>query len=114
MKLRAVAMATLVLAPTVIWQSAQAQPPQANGAAAKSAEAADENTTAIQKTASVFTEAFKRADAKAIAALWTASGEYIDETGTSTLGRKRSRNATPSSSKPTRAPRSHSKSTRYD
>lgn len=86
MKLRIVAIAALVLAPTVICQSTQAQPPQANGAAVKSDVAADEPTAAIQKTAIAFADAFKRADAKAIAALWTANGEYIDETGAEYAG----------------------------
>ena len=81
MKLRTVAMATLVLAFSVIWQSVQAQQPPVNGAVTKTAESVDENVAAIQKTASAFAEAFSRGDAKAIAALWTASGEYIDESG---------------------------------
>lgn len=40
----------------------------------------------IRATATAFTEAFNRADAKAVAALWTSDGDFIDETGTVTQG----------------------------
>ncbi|BBO34228.1 YybH family protein [Lacipirellula parvula] len=88
MKLRTVATAALVLAFSAVLPLAQAQQPKSNGEGAKSAEAADENTAAIQKTAIAFAEAFNRGDAKAIAGLWTASGEYIDESGAEYAGQE--------------------------
>lgn len=42
---------------------------------------------AIRQTAEAFTQAFNRGDAKALAAMWTREGEYIDEAGTVTTGR---------------------------
>jgi len=42
---------------------------------------------AIRKSAADFIAAFERHDAKAIANLWTADGEYIDQFGQSTQGR---------------------------
>lgn len=86
MKLRTVAVATVVLTCFVMGQLAHAQQPQASGAAPPAAKPVDENTAAIQKTASAFSDAFNRGDAKAIAALWTADGEYIDESGNEHAG----------------------------
>ena len=43
--------------------------------------------SAIQQSAKIFAEAFNRKDAKAVAALWTKDGEYIDETGKRFAGR---------------------------
>jgi len=40
----------------------------------------------IRATATAFTEAFDRGDAKAVAALWTADGDFIDEMGAVTQG----------------------------
>jgi uncharacterized protein (TIGR02246 family) len=42
---------------------------------------------AIRKTSAEFVAAFNRQDAKAVAALWTEKGDYIDETGQTLLGR---------------------------
>ncbi|QEG33503.1 YybH family protein [Bythopirellula goksoeyrii] len=42
---------------------------------------------AVSESARQFVTAFNQADAKAIAALWTEDGEYIDEAGTRTVGR---------------------------
>lgn len=86
MRLRTVAAATLVAACSLIGQLAEAQQPQATGAAAPAAKPVDENTAAIQKTASAFTDAFNRGDAKAVAALWTTNGEYVDESGNEHAG----------------------------
>jgi uncharacterized protein (TIGR02246 family) len=41
----------------------------------------------LRQSAQVFTDAFNRGDAKAVAALWTKDGEYIDETGNRFAGR---------------------------
>lgn len=42
---------------------------------------------ALRQTAAAFTAAFNKADAKAVAALWTADGELIDDTGRRLTGR---------------------------
>jgi uncharacterized protein (TIGR02246 family) len=42
---------------------------------------------AIRSQSDVFATAFKNADAKAIAALWTEDGEYVDDTGRRFSGR---------------------------
>ncbi|HQX51107.1 MAG TPA: nuclear transport factor 2 family protein [Planctomycetaceae bacterium] len=42
---------------------------------------------AIRATSQTFISAFDQGDAKAIAALWTETGEYIDDAGRSFLGR---------------------------
>lgn len=42
---------------------------------------------ALQMSAQAFTEAFNRGDAKAVAALWTKEGDYIDESGQRFEGR---------------------------
>jgi len=43
---------------------------------------------AIQKNGEAFVEAFHKGDAKAVAALWAADGEYTDETGHHLKGRE--------------------------
>ncbi len=47
--------------------------------------AADE--AAIKKNAEAFITAFDKGDAKAVAAFWTADGDYVDETGRHMKGR---------------------------
>jgi uncharacterized protein (TIGR02246 family) len=42
---------------------------------------------AIRATAEAFTAAFNKGDAKALAALWTPDGEYVDETNRLTRGK---------------------------
>jgi uncharacterized protein (TIGR02246 family) len=59
--------------------SATAQPPK-NGHAADDA--------AIQKNAEAFVEAFHKGDAKAVAAFWTADGDYTDQLGKRISGRE--------------------------
>jgi uncharacterized protein (TIGR02246 family) len=57
---------------------------------AKAAEAegdTDADRTAIRQSAREFNEAFAKGDAKAIAAFWTANGEYQDESGLELRGR---------------------------
>lgn len=88
MKRHQVAVAMFVLAFSAIAQLAQAQQPQANDTVTTSVEVADENAAAIKKSANSFVEAFNHGDAKAIAALWTASGEYIDEVGSRYAGQE--------------------------
>jgi uncharacterized protein (TIGR02246 family) len=87
MKLWPIKSAALLLAFSAMCPSAPAQQPAAaNAAPAPAAKAVDEDTAAIQKAASAFAEAFNRGDAKAVAALWTASGEYVDELGNEYAG----------------------------
>lgn len=47
-----------------------------------------EAETAIRAEAKAFVEAFNKGDATAVAALWTESGEYIDESGNVHSGRE--------------------------
>src|SRR5262245_33125348 len=42
----------------------------------------------IRQTAEEFTAAFNHGDARAVAALWTPDGEYVDEGGNVTKGRE--------------------------
>jgi uncharacterized protein (TIGR02246 family) len=53
---------------------------------AGSAQSSEEK--AVMASAEAFTAAFNKADAKAIAALWTKDGEYVDETGRVLRGRE--------------------------
>jgi uncharacterized protein (TIGR02246 family) len=48
----------------------------------------DDDEKAIRATAEAFTQAFNRGDAKAVAALWTPDGEYVDEDGSRYQGRE--------------------------
>ncbi len=43
---------------------------------------------AIRETAQRFADAFNKGDAKAIAALWTEDGDFVDEAGERTVGRE--------------------------
>ena len=61
-----------------------AQAPQRSAAPAR-LNAADE--AAIRATAEAYTKAYNAADAKALAALWTADAEYVDELGHELRGR---------------------------
>src|SRR5262245_44332917 len=50
--------------------------------------AAEGDEAAIATTAEAFVEAFDKGDAKAVAAFWTPSGDYIDQTGQLFKGRE--------------------------
>src|SRR5262245_29055735 len=63
-------------------QDAQRLPPR-RLAASESAE----DLEAIREGSQAFVEAFNRADAQAVAALWAPDGEYIDEAGRKFEGR---------------------------
>lgn len=65
-----------------------AQQDGAKEPAPTTAEALNPDLAAIQQSAADFTEAFNRGDAKAVAAFWTADGEYIDEAGRKYEGRE--------------------------
>ena len=67
--------------------TAAAQEPKAK----KQSATPDKSTAelqAIRKSSQQFVAAFDKADAKAVAALWTETGEYVDESGRSFTGRK--------------------------
>src|SRR4051812_18219429 len=57
-------------------------------AAAGARQEGGEDEKAIRATAEAFTQAFNRGDAKAVAALWNADGEYVDEDGSRFQGRE--------------------------
>lgn len=63
-----------------------AQPGQSSAAPAAGVEQ-DPDLAAIRQAGGKFAEAFNRGDAKAVAALWTPDGEYIDESGQRYAGR---------------------------
>ncbi len=56
-------------------------------APAKPAAAVKDEAAAIRAASQNFVEAFNKADAKAVAAHWTANGELVDESGTKYEGR---------------------------
>ncbi len=60
----------------------KAAEPSAKDAGPRATEIAE-----LQATAQAFVEAFNHGDAKAVAALWTKDGEYIDESGQRFEGR---------------------------
>jgi uncharacterized protein (TIGR02246 family) len=66
-------------------------PPAATGAAPAGAAPAPaerpEDRAAIETALGGFSTAFKNGDGKAVAALWTGSGEYVGEDGTTFTGR---------------------------
>ena len=63
--------------------------PQQKGPAANVGKTTTEESEleAIRKSSHAFVEAFNKADAKAVAALWTTDGDYVDETGQVFAGR---------------------------
>jgi uncharacterized protein (TIGR02246 family) len=58
-----------------------------SGATLRAAEP-DPQEAALNKTSEAFVEAFHKGDAKAVAALWTADGDYVSDTGRVFKGRK--------------------------
>jgi uncharacterized protein (TIGR02246 family) len=61
--------------------------PSGGSSTAEQVESSPE-VAAIQAQSAAFLTAFKNADAKAIAALWTEDGEYLDDTGRRFAGRE--------------------------
>jgi uncharacterized protein (TIGR02246 family) len=47
-----------------------------------------QDETALMKNAEAFVEAFQKGDAKALAALWTPDGDYVDQNGKTIKGRQ--------------------------
>ncbi|WP_254506828.1 YybH family protein [Anatilimnocola floriformis] len=70
--------------------SAFAQETKAKKKSAEPTAAANTQTElqSIRQSSKLFVAAFDKADAKAVAALWTESGEYVDDTGSTFTGRK--------------------------
>ncbi|MEQ9407654.1 MAG: nuclear transport factor 2 family protein [Fuerstiella sp.] len=60
----------------------------ADRTAPSSSSASDADRNAIRVQSGAFVAAFNRHDAKAVAALWTEDGEYIDDTGHRFAGRE--------------------------
>lgn len=58
------------------------------GLAGQGKEGSKEEVTAIQKKGEMFVAAFDKGDAKALAAMWTADGDYTDQTGRKLVGRE--------------------------
>lgn len=79
-----VSIALVVIATGV----ATAQDKPAAGAATPTSNLPEAADKVIRATATAFAEAFNRADAKAVAALWTPEGDFIDEAGTVTRGQE--------------------------
>jgi uncharacterized protein (TIGR02246 family) len=66
------------------------KPPAAPTAGRPTAPAApvkEKESDVFKKSADAFAEAFNKGDAKAVAALWTKDGEYIDDAGERFIGR---------------------------
>jgi uncharacterized protein (TIGR02246 family) len=63
------------------------QPARAERQAGQARQGNPEAEAAIQKQAEAFIEAFHKGDAKAVAAFWTADGDYTDQTGRHLQGR---------------------------
>jgi uncharacterized protein (TIGR02246 family) len=91
---------TLFFAASMLNAAADAQTPARKPAAKPAAKApaaatakpaavapAVDPAEAVKATAEAFTAAFNKHDAKAVAALWTEDGEYVDETGERFAGR---------------------------
>lgn len=89
MKAHPVFCLTVFLATVVLARQLPAQQPP-RGNVPKPAATADPRArelATLRQSAQLFAEAFNRADAKAVAALWTKDGEYIDEAGKRFAGR---------------------------
>jgi uncharacterized protein (TIGR02246 family) len=83
----------IFLAAILLPQRAPSQEPARNdrkkppATAAKDASPKANELAALQSSAQTFTDAFNRGDAKAVAALWTKDGDYVDELGQRYEGR---------------------------
>lgn len=77
--------APLLLAVAAGQESTKAKPPTARPSPTANQEAAE--LQAIRQTSKLFVEAFNQADARRVAALWTATGEYVDDSGRVCTGR---------------------------
>lgn len=87
-----IAVGCLCLTGALLGDFAAAQGPprndrKAGAAAAKELDLRARELAVIRQSAQAFSEAFNRGDAKAVAALWTKDGEYIDELGNRFVGR---------------------------
>ncbi len=73
--------------------SAQQPPTKPSTSPASALPPANADDAAIRTASEAFLTAFNQHDAKAVAALWTEEGEYIDEAGQLNKGRKAIENA---------------------
>jgi uncharacterized protein (TIGR02246 family) len=76
---------------TLTTQFGLAQEAAPNAEASPTKKQSDETSpelAAIRDGSQAFVEAFNQHDAKAVAALWTEDGEYIDDSGTTYVGRE--------------------------
>ncbi len=64
-----------------------APPPAADASSADLSQQASPDVVAIRASAESFVSVFNQHDARAIAALWTEGGEYVDDTGHTFSGR---------------------------
>lgn len=64
-----------------------APPTVASAGAANQPKQASPDVAAIRAASELFVAAFNKQDAKAVAALWTEDGEYVDDTGRVLVGR---------------------------
>jgi uncharacterized protein (TIGR02246 family) len=67
---------------------ASAQEAKAKKPPATTSAAAPSELQAIRQTSQLFIAAFNKGDAQAVAALWTATGEYVDDAGRVFTGRE--------------------------
>jgi uncharacterized protein (TIGR02246 family) len=77
----------LVVAGLAVVVLARWQPARAERQARPERQGNPEAEQAIQKQAEAFIDAFHKGDAKAVAACWTADGDYTDRTGRHLQGR---------------------------
>jgi uncharacterized protein (TIGR02246 family) len=68
-------------------QEAKTPSPSDKRSASKTTETPDD-LAAIRAASQAFVTAFNKGDAKAVAALWTETGDYVDDAGRSFVGRK--------------------------
>jgi hypothetical protein len=76
------------LAVVALVNVARWQPARAERQAGAGRQGNPEAEAAIQKQAEAFVEGFHKGDAKAVAAFWTADGDYTDQTGKHLKGRE--------------------------
>ncbi len=68
-------------------QAQESEPAQPAAKPSAQVESESPEIAALRAGSEAFVAAFNKADAKAIAAMWTAGGEYIDEAGQRLVGR---------------------------
>ena len=79
---------TLITLTTQFGLAQEAAPSAKKGPSKKPSDATSPELAAIRDGSQAFVEAFNQHDAKAVAALWTEDAEYIDDSGTTYVGRE--------------------------